>query len=85
MPPSHMFEKGKQTKHFFDYQQDEYGRTGWKLKSLERYSKEHNVSEQPSKKYFAASALGDIINQYPITRKGLKEADIEKGARDRVI
>lgn len=79
MPPNHMFEKGKQTKHFFDSASDEYGRTAWRLKSLDRYSKEHNVQEQPSKRYFAASTLGEIIKQYPMIRKGLKEAEVDKG------
>lgn len=75
-----MFEKGKQSKHFFDHVVDEYsGRMTWRLKSLERYSKEHNVKEQPSKRYFAASTLGEIIKQYPMIRKGLKETEIEKG------
>lgn len=74
-----MLEKGKQTSHFFEYYQDEYGRNGWRLKSLEKYSKDHGVQEQPSKKYFSASTLPEIITQYPMSRKGLKEADIEKG------
>lgn len=74
-----MLEKGKQTSHFFDSVLDDYGRRKWRLKTLERYSAEYKVAEQPSKKYFAATSLPEIIKQYPIVRKGLKEADVEKG------
>ena len=74
-----MLEKGKQTSHFFDLLHDDYGRQTWRIKSLERYMKDSNVQEQPSKKYFSASTLPEIIKQYPISRKGLKEAEIEKG------
>lgn len=77
-----MYEKGKQSKHFFDCHQDQYGRTSWRIKTIEAYSKEHNLQEQPSKKYFAADTLPEIIKQYPIIRKGLKEAEVEKGKFD---
>lgn len=79
MPPDHMLDKGKQTNHFFDSAVDDYGRRRWRLKTLERYSAEFKVQEQPSKKYFAATSLPEIIKQYPIVRKGLKEADVDKG------
>lgn len=79
MPPDHMLDKGKQTAHFFDQVADEYGRRRWRIKSLERYAAEFKVQEQPSKKYFAASTLPEIIKQYPMQRKGLKEADVDKG------
>lgn len=74
-----MLEKGKQSSHFFESVADDYGRRRWRLKSLERFSAEYKVQEQPSKKYFAATTLPEIIKQYPIVRKGLKEADVEKG------
>lgn len=74
-----MLEKGKQTSHFFDQVSDEYGRRRWRLKSLERYSAEYKTQEQPSKKYFSASTLPEIIKQYPIQRKGLKEQEVDKG------
>lgn len=75
-----MLEKGKQTNHFFDTVSDEYGRRRWRLKTLERYAQEYKVQEQPSKKYFSATTLPEIIKQYPIVRKGLKEAEVDKGA-----
>ncbi|BGP25320.1 hypothetical protein Rt10032_c04g1905 [Rhodotorula toruloides] len=84
MPPDHMLDKGKQTSHFFESFSDEYGRRRWRLKSLERYAQEYKVNEQPSKKYFSASTLPEIVKQYPIVRKGLKEADIDKEMRNRI-
>lgn len=80
MPPDHMLDKGKQTNHFFEQVSDEYGRRRWRLKSLERYAAEFKTNEQPSKKYFSATTLPDIIKQYPIVRKGLKESEVDKGA-----
>lgn len=79
MPPEQMLESGKQTSHFFDSVPDEYGRRRWRLKSLERYVQEYGGNEQPSKKYFSASTLPEIVKQYPIVRKGLKEAEVDKG------
>ncbi|GAA5969552.1 hypothetical protein JCM3765_002664, partial [Sporobolomyces pararoseus] len=84
MPPDHMLDKGKQTSHFFETFADEYGRRRYRLKSLERYSQEYKANEQPSKKYFSASTLPEIIKQYPIVRKGLKEAEIDKEMRNRI-
>ncbi|SGY13742.1 BQ5605_C010g05961 [Microbotryum silenes-dioicae] len=84
MPPNHMLDKGKQTMHFFDQYADEYGQRRWRLKTLERYSQENKVQEQPSKRYFAQSTLPEIIQQYPIVRKGLKEADAEKERKNRL-
>lgn len=86
-----MLESGKQTSQFFEFhppsptfpQQSSFSspssQGSWKLKSLERYSKENSVQELPSKKYFSASVLGEIIRTYPISRKGLKENEIAKG------
>lgn len=82
MPADHMLDKGKQTTNFFDQVSDEYGRRRWRLKSLERYSAEFKTQEQPSKKYFSATTLPEIIKQYPIVRKGLKEAEVDKGEFD---
>ncbi|GAA5988217.1 hypothetical protein JCM10908_002116 [Rhodotorula pacifica] len=84
MPPDHMLDAGKQTSHFFDSVPDEYGRRRWRLKSLERYVQEFGGNEQPSKKYFSASTLPEIVKQYPIVRKGLKEAEVDKEMRNRI-
>ncbi|KAG0148654.1 hypothetical protein CROQUDRAFT_383918 [Cronartium quercuum f. sp. fusiforme G11] len=85
MPPTYMLEVGKQTLRFFDVEDDfNGGRKLYKLKSLEQYSKEHNVNEQPSKRYFPQDKLEDIISQYPVMRKGMKPADLEKEKQNRI-
>lgn len=75
-----MLEMGKQSGEFFEKTQDEFGRKTYRLKSLEQYSREHNTKEQPSKKYFQASTLEEIIRSYPMPRKNMKQAEMERGA-----
>jgi dual specificity protein kinase YAK1 len=75
-----MLEQGKQVSHFFNVVYDEYGRKQWRLKSLEEYEREHpSAKEQPSKKFFAANTLPEIIKSYPNQRKGFKQSDIDRG------
>lgn len=83
LPPSYMLETGKQTGEFFNVFTDEYSRKNYKIKSLEQYSKEHNVQEQPSKRYFQATTLPDIIRTYPLARKSGKPADVQKEMANR--
>ncbi|KAJ5465191.1 Serine/threonine-protein kinase ppk15 [Penicillium daleae] len=84
LPPTWMLEMGKQSGEFFEKTQDEYGRKTYRLKSLEQYSREHNTKEQPSKKYFSASTLEEIIRSYPMPRKNMKQAEIERELNNRV-
>jgi dual specificity protein kinase YAK1 len=79
LPPTWMLEMGKQSGEFFQKEHDEYGRRTYRLKSMEQYSQEHNTKEQPSKKYFSATTLPDIIKNYPMPRKNMKPAEIERG------
>lgn len=79
MPPAWMLEMGKQAGEFFEKTQDEFGRKTWRLKSMEQYSREHNTKEQPSKKYFQANTLEEIIKGYAMPRKNMKQAEIERG------
>lgn len=79
MPPMWMLEMGKQSGEFFEKTTDEFGRRNYRLKSMEQYSREHNVKEQPSKKYFQATTLPEIIRSYPMPRKNMKPAEIERG------
>lgn len=74
-----MIEVGKQAGHFFEPCYDQYGGKTYRIKSLEQYSRERNVQEQPSKKYFQATTLPDIIKTYPTPRKSSKPVDAEKG------
>ncbi|KAJ5156761.1 hypothetical protein N7492_009564 [Penicillium capsulatum] len=84
LPPTWMLEMGKQSGEFFEKTQDEFGRKTYRLKSLEQYSREHNTKEQPSKKYFSASTLEEIIRSYPMPRKNMKQAEIERELNNRV-
>ncbi|KAL2832467.1 kinase-like domain-containing protein [Aspergillus cavernicola] len=84
IPPTWMLEMGKQSGEFFEKTQDEFGRKSYRLKSLEQYSREHNTKEQPSKKYFQASTLEEIIRSYPMPRKNMKQAEIEREVNNRV-
>lgn len=79
MPPAWMLEMGKQSGEFFEKTTDEFGRRGHRLKSMEQYSREHNVKEQPSKKYFQATTLPDIIRSYSMPRKNMKQQEVERG------
>lgn len=79
MPPMWMLEMGKQSGEFFEKTSDEFGRRNYRLKSMEQYSREHNVKEQPSKKYFQATTLPEIIRSYSMPRKNMKQAEVERG------
>ncbi|KAF2019673.1 kinase-like protein [Aaosphaeria arxii CBS 175.79] len=83
LPPSWMLEMGKQSGEFFNKDADEYGRRTYRLKSMEQYSREHGTKEQPSKKYFSATTLPDIIKNYPMPRKNMKPAEIEREMANR--
>jgi dual specificity protein kinase YAK1 len=78
-PPNWMIEMGKQAGDFFEKRQDEFGRRTYHLKSMEQYSRERGVKEQPSKKYFQANTLPEIIKSYPMPRKNMKQSEIDRG------
>lgn len=79
IPPAWMIEMGKQSGEFFERVEDDYGRKSYRLKSMEQYSREHNTKEQPSKKYFQATTLPEIIRTYAMPRKNMKPIEIERG------
>lgn len=83
-PPNWMIEVGKQAGDFFEKRQDEFGRKTYHLKSMEQYSRERGTKEQPSKKYFQASTLPEIIKSYPMPRKNMKQSEIEREMNNRV-
>lgn len=78
-PQNWMIEMGKQAGEFFEKRQDEFGRRTYQLKGMEQYAREHNTKEQPSKKYFQASTLPEIIKSYPMPRKNMKQSEIDRG------
>ncbi|KAI4133984.1 MAG: hypothetical protein LQ347_001902 [Umbilicaria vellea] len=84
LPPTWMLEAGKQSGEFFEKTHDEYGRRSYRLKTMEQYSREHGSKEQPSKKYFQATALPEIIRSYSMPRKNMKQAEIDREMNNRV-
>jgi len=79
LPPTWMLEMGKQSGEFFEKAHDEFGRRTYRLKTMEQYSREHGSKEQPSKKYFQATTLPEIIRSYSMPRKNMKQAEIDRG------
>jgi dual specificity protein kinase YAK1 len=74
-----MIEMGKQAGDFFEKRQDEFGRRTYQLKPMEQYARERGTKEQPSKKYFQANTLPEIIKSYPMPRKNMKQSEIDRG------
>lgn len=76
-----MIEVGKNAHRYFD--RDTTSREKrYELKPLEKYAREQGKSEQPSKRYFSAKTLPDLINTYPIMRKTqMSSKEIEKGKK----
>ncbi|KAI9725310.1 MAG: dual specificity protein kinase yak1 [Chrysothrix sp. TS-e1954] len=82
-PPTWMLEVGKQSNEFFEKTQDEFGRKAYRLKGMDQYAREHNTKEQPSKKYFSATTLTDIIKTYPLPRKNMKPVEVDREIANR--
>ncbi|BFZ53908.1 dual specificity protein kinase yak1 [Savitreella phatthalungensis] len=80
LPPAWMLEMGKQSGEFFEksIEEDAAGRKRYRLKSLEQYSREHGVTEQPSKRYFNETTLHDLVLRYPLPKKNMSEKDANK-------
>ncbi|KAI8917441.1 kinase-like domain-containing protein [Entophlyctis helioformis] len=83
VPPNHMCEKGKTASHFFVKHERPDAKPFFTLKPMEDYMKEFGTTEQPSKRYFNGTTLPEIINSYPIMRKGLSSKEIEKEMNNR--
>ncbi|KAJ3033951.1 dual specificity protein kinase yak1, partial [Rhizophlyctis rosea] len=84
VPPSYMCEKGKAAHQFFDKHLQHDGKVVWRLKSMETYMREQGTTEQPSKRYFSGTTLPEIVNQYPVVRKGLTSKDVDKEMQNRL-
>ncbi|KNE70323.1 CMGC/DYRK/YAK protein kinase [Allomyces macrogynus ATCC 38327] len=91
MPPTYMIEVGKNAKAFFVKIADSTPAAGphaprtpavYRLKPREQYAKEHGTTEQPSKRYFAGTALAEVVMQYPYSRR-LQGADLDNERRTR--
>ncbi|KAF2097929.1 kinase-like protein [Rhizodiscina lignyota] len=83
LPPTWMLEMGKQSGEFFEKVHDEFGRRSYRLKTMEQYAREHGTKEQPSKKYFSSTTLPEIVKNYPMPRKNMKPAEIEREMSNR--
>ncbi|KAJ1944484.1 dual specificity protein kinase yak1, partial [Linderina pennispora] len=79
VPPTNMLEKARRTDEFFNY----VGPSTWELKPLEQYSHERKVDEKPSKRYFNATTMEELITTYPI-RRPLSDADRVREYQSRV-
>ncbi|KAK6701585.1 hypothetical protein SNK04_011507 [Fusarium graminearum] len=51
---------------------------------MEQYARERNTKEQPSKKYFQANTLPEIIKTYPMPRKNMKQSEIDREMNNRI-
>lgn len=79
-PPNYMIEVGKNAHRYFEKEIMPDGKKRYVLKSIDKYSKEQGKSEQPSKRYFSAKTLPELINNYPIMRKSqMSQREIDKG------
>ncbi|KAK9767862.1 dual specificity protein kinase yak1 [Basidiobolus ranarum] len=82
-PPSYMIEVGKNGFEFFERVLGLDNQKQYHLKSMEQYSKEHNCNEKPSKRYFSATSLLELVRTYPLPRKSMLEAEVEKETKSR--
>ncbi|KXS15071.1 kinase-like protein [Gonapodya prolifera JEL478] len=83
VPPAYMLEKGKQSHNFFEKRYGPDGRATYRLKSMETYMRETGYAEQPSKRYFSGTTLEEVVGNYPVTRKGLSQKELEKEMQNR--
>ncbi|CAO0803058.1 unnamed protein product [Mucor circinelloides] len=83
-PPNYMIEVGKNAHRYFDRSPTAIDKR-YEFKSLEKYAREQGKSEQPSKRYFSAKTLPELINTYPIMRKTqMTPKEIEKEKQNRL-
>ena len=83
-PPSYMLDLGKNAKNYFDRRPTPSGKYEWVFKSIEQYNAERNATEKPSKRYFAARSLPELILTYPSHKKWNTDADVERERQHRL-
>jgi serine/threonine protein kinase len=74
-PPLHMLDLGKDARLYFDKHLDS-GRS-YGLKTRERYGMERGRVEPPSKRYFQAVLLADLVLTYPLRPRDLQGPDLD--------
>eukprot|EP00158_Paraphelidium_tribonemae_P007829 Partr_v1_DN28372_c0_g1_i2_m78822 putative dual-specificity tyrosine-(Y)-phosphorylation regulated kinase len=67
-PPTYMLEFGKNTKNYYDKIVGPDMKYCYALKSIEQYNLEKKASEKPSKRYFTARSLRELIFSYPLSK-----------------
>ncbi|KAK9760161.1 dual specificity protein kinase yak1 [Basidiobolus ranarum] len=80
-----MVEVGKSGLNFFERYIDGAGNRSYRLKSLEQYSQEYKTNEKPSKQYFSATTLPELIRSYPMPRKSMSKLEVDKEMKNREI
>ncbi|KAJ2708426.1 dual specificity protein kinase yak1, partial [Coemansia spiralis] len=65
IPPRSMLDRARRTDEFFNY----LGPDTWDLKGMAQYASEHNTEEKPSKRFFQATTLEELIKTCPIRRR----------------
>ncbi|ANB15940.1 serine/threonine protein kinase YAK1 [Sugiyamaella lignohabitans] len=83
-PPNWMIEMGKNSGQFMEKYIDEFGRKQYRLKSREKYSREFNCDEQPSKRYFPSTNLREIIRDYRLPRQNMSKEEIDREMQNRL-
>ncbi|ORX94614.1 hypothetical protein K493DRAFT_301943 [Basidiobolus meristosporus CBS 931.73] len=82
-PPAYMIEVGKNGFNYFERALDHNNQKTYHLKSMEQYSKQYNCQEQPSKRYFSATTLPELIRTYPLPKKAMLPQEIDKEMKSR--
>lgn len=82
-PPKYLLELGKNSRVFFEKNEHHNEKGQWNLKSIEKFNMEYQVTEKPSKRYFQATTLSDLIMQYPYPKKILTQEDFNRESQNR--
>ncbi|ODV84001.1 hypothetical protein CANARDRAFT_236831 [[Candida] arabinofermentans NRRL YB-2248] len=84
MPSTWMIEMGKNSLNFFNQIKTGDGKKNqYSLKSIEQYSKEFNLNEDPGKNYFNSRYLDDIIMNYKLPKKNMSQLMIDRELQQR--
>ncbi|KAI3656201.1 hypothetical protein MP638_002650 [Amoeboaphelidium occidentale] len=81
LPPTYLLEYGKSTLNFFNKIVTADKNAVYTLKSIEQYNLEKHANEQPSKRYFTAKTLKDLVMNYPMSKSIQTKPDVEKHVR----
>ncbi|ORY99057.1 kinase-like domain-containing protein [Syncephalastrum racemosum] len=83
-PPTYMIEKGRFSHRYFN-RVEEDGRVCYVMKSRRQYSHERHKTEKPSRQYFSAHKLDELIMTYPMPRKHMSHQEKDREMEQRAI